>query len=74
MGAFSLAILVGCLDALRWLAWGAALLVAALIVTQHVRQDENAMPAAQALLAGGLLATGMICGLATRMLRRRRPD
>ncbi len=74
MGGFSFAILLGCLDALRWLAWGTALLVAALILVQHLRQDQNAMPVTHAMLAGGLLTTGIVCGLATRMLRGRRPD
>ena len=31
------------------------------------------MPVTHAMLAGGLLTTGIVCGLATRMLRGRRP-
>ncbi len=71
MGSFSLAIIVGCLDALRWLTWGTALLLAALIAVQFVRQDESAVPAANAMLAAGLAATGATCGWITRRMRNR---
>ena len=71
MGSFSIAVIVGCLDALRWLTWGTTLLLTALIVVQFLRQDEDAAPSAQALLAAGLAATGGAAGWVTRRLRQR---
>jgi hypothetical protein len=71
MGSFSLAVAVGCLDALRWLLWGTALLLMLLIVVQFLRQDEDAVPAANAMLSAGLAIAGGASGWMARRLRAR---
>lgn len=73
MGPFASAVTIGCLDAMRWLLWLAAVLLAALIVVQNLRGDEAAQPAKFAALATGAFALGWICILVSRRLAARRP-
>ena len=68
MGPFAKAITVGCLDALRWLLWLVAALLAALIVVQFVRNDAGAQPVQFAIIAVVGLTGGWLCGVASRRL------
>ena len=63
MGPFATAIATGCLDALRWLLWLVAALLAALVVVQSIRGDESASPLRLIALAGVALVAGFACGV-----------
>ncbi len=68
MGPFSRAILIGCLDALRWLFWLGAGLLVLLVVVQAFRGDADALPKSNLAGAAALAALGWLCGFAARKL------
>ena len=68
MGPLSTAILIGCLNGLRWLLLLAAGLLLILVVTQALRGDADAAPAPLLILAAALCAMGEISGFVARRL------
>lgn len=70
MGLFSTAMLAGCLGALRWLLWGTAALLIALVAIQALRGDTDALPRSNLLLALVFLLAGSICSWAAGKVAR----
>ena len=71
MGPLPIAILIGCLQGLKYLLWLVSALLVALVLTQALRGDTDARPAAQLRLAAALLAGGLGCGYAARWFLKR---
>lgn len=73
VGPVATLIATACLEALKWLFWITAGLLAVMIVVQGLRGDAHARPLASAVLGLGFAAAGLACGwLAARL--RRAPD
>ena len=69
MGPISTAILVGGLQALKWVFWAVAVLFLLLIVSQYLRSDSLFAPLTHLGVAGGFAVAGWISGkVAARIL------
>lgn len=70
MGDFSRAIMVACLQVLRWLLFVTGGLMLLLVVVQQVRGDDGAAPLSLGIAALAMLAGGYICGKAASFFER----
>jgi hypothetical protein len=68
MGPLPLGILIGCLNGLRWLLWLVAMLLVILAVTESYRQQPDAMPGAQLVLALGFFIGGALSAWFARVM------
>jgi hypothetical protein len=66
MGDFPRAILIACLQVLRWLLFATAALMLVLLIVQQLRGDPGAVPVQLGIGAILMLAAGIICGRAAR--------
>ena len=62
IGPIAIAVLGGCLNALRWLLWLAAALIIALVVAMWWRGEASGNPVSLAMLAIVMALAGAACG------------
>lgn len=72
MGDFSRAIMIACLQVLRWLLFVTGALMLVLIIVQQVRGDTDAAPLALGISAAAMLVGGYVCGRAGAYFERMR--
>ena len=68
MGPLPTAILIGCLEGLKWLLWLAAGLLVILVVTQALRGDADALPVPNLIVAAAMFCAGVVCAYVARRL------
>jgi hypothetical protein len=66
MSPFVAAIMIAAFEALKWLLWATAALLALLIVVQALRGDETARPGLNVILCLGFAGAGLASGWAAR--------
>jgi hypothetical protein len=70
MGPFASAIIIGCLDALRWLLWLVTALALAAMVAQWLRADQTVEPLSLIEMAAVCAVVGWICGFLGKRLAK----
>ena len=68
MGPLSTAILVGCLQALKWLLWATAALLVILVAVQAIRGDDGARPLANVIVAVLFFMGGFASSYASKLI------
>ena len=72
MGSFPRILLSVCLNLMKWLFWGTAVLMLVLLVVQQLRGDEGAVPVQLAIGAGAMGLLGLACVWGSRFFANAR--